>query len=485
MALQDLLDNLVSNMRLIAGGVPGPGALINVGLSPDPIQTGLISDIPGLTRTTLLLKMLRFADSSLPDPGTSIADFINAAGQVLGGQAMPNVSVELPGPPVPILQGGQLPAQPSLGQDPTTGAARANDVLSGVPGIVGVIETGHLPPTPLAVKLDWSLKVDDRDPVPFSDSKLSTLALVLPVLFGDLGTNTLHKVTISVTGWIYVADPQNPDDPSKGPAQQQLPGTLSIDVSFAAILLPRVLGLFTWPQYGTEPTSGDSNPDDSSLLLMVPADSLVSDVDSVSSALGSVKVAVAPIVSLLQGPLDPAVITSLAQPSLVVPQLQALTSGIDKFVSRINVPSHGDYYPVILKQASAPSTNSPTRGGVSDLNGIWWDKEFGGNDYYHDHAKSWLWLAPPGGSAVIYRDKNFSWDSGNANDHGRLTLTTGDTCLAGIPEFRPAPGTLDSNLSPSLPPLASANAVLDGFFTNEHPPTSNDDWAWTDSVELL
>jgi hypothetical protein len=53
----------------------------------------------------------------------------------------------------------------------------------------------------------------------------------------------------------------------------------------------------------------------------------------------------------------------------------------------------------------------------------------------------------------------------------------------GIPDFRPSPNGVDLTLSPaSLTP--NAGAALTGFFTNEHPPTSENDWAWTDSFQF-
>jgi hypothetical protein len=57
--------------------------------------------------------------------------------------------------------------------------------------------------------------------------------------------------------------------------------------------------------------------------------------------------------------------------------------------------------------------------------------------------------------------------------------------MAGIADCRPSPAIIDSNLSPSLAGLNVATAALDKFFTNERPPTTKDNWAWTDSMEFL
>jgi hypothetical protein len=511
MGLQDLLNTFVSNLNLVGGGGVTPGALITAGLNPDPTQTVLGGGVPGATRTTVLLKMLRFSDSTLPDAGTSISDFIATVGQVLGGQAMPAISVELPGPalpgariPVTQLSGGgginslaglniaqdvpasaTLPAQPSLGPD--AGTDTSHDVLSGVPGIVGVIESGLASSAPLRVSLTWTFAVANGPTATLSGLSLSALSIVPPVMFYDMQSPsappTLFDMTITVTGKVYVPDPRNPTDPQAALASATINLSTSMPVQFPGIPVPRLLGLFTWPQYGTEATSGDSNPDDSSLLLMYPADSQLTDTNSVTAAFTSVRSTAGPITSLLSGPLGASTVAPFASPTVVVQQLSALLAGLDRVTKGLSVPSHNDYVPVTLRQASAPSDNSPTRGGLSDLNGIWWDKENLGldHDYYHDHAKSLLWLALPQAQVVVYRDSKFKWN----NDHGRLTLTTGDTCLAGIPDFRPHPDTLDMILSPSLPGLNPANAQRDGWFTNEHPPNSEDNWAWTDSVEFL
>lgn len=80
---------------------------------------------------------------------------------------------------------------------------------------------------------------------------------------------------------------------------------------------------------------------------------------------------------------------------------------------------------------------------------------------------------------MIHRGTGFDADN-------QLMLTTGDTCLVGIPHFRPAPSTKDPVLDPSIPGITSAPMPIQvGRFTNEANPTSEDDWAWTDSVEFL
>lgn len=512
MSLQDLLNTFASQITLPPpGGGATAGALITVRLTPDPLKT-VLGGVPGLTRTTVLLKMLRFSDASLPGSGTAIADFVASAGQVLGGQAMPAISVELPGPalpgariPVTQLSGGgginslaglnitedvpasaTLPSQPSLGQDPATDTT--HDVLSGVPGIVGVIETAVSPPTPLRVSLNWTFAVTNGPTATLNGVPISALSLVPPVMFADAGTtpadssgNPLFSMQITVKGAVYVPNPADPANPGAALASMDInlgPAT----VSFPGIPIARFLCLFTWPRYGAEYTSGDTNPDDDSLLVMFPAGAPSLDP---AAAMSPVRQAAGPFLSLLGSPLGAGTVTPFASPAVVVQQLSALLAGLDSISSRLSVAFHGAYKPVVTTEASAPSPNSPTRGGITnDLNESWWDSE-PEHDYYHDHAKSFLWLAPPGGQVLIYRDKDYKWiTEGSLNDHGRLVLTTGDTCLAAIAHFRPQPDTLDPNLSPNIPGLTPASAQRDGWFTNEHPPSSEDNWAWTDSVEF-
>ncbi|MGA5041686.1 hypothetical protein ACPCA8_32220 [Streptomyces capoamus] len=99
MAIQDQLEAFISRIQLTGGGSVTSGSLINVGLTPDPLRTGLVTDETGVTRTTALVKMLRFSDSTLPDQETPVGEFLTGE-QILGGQAMPAIAVQLPGPPL-------------------------------------------------------------------------------------------------------------------------------------------------------------------------------------------------------------------------------------------------------------------------------------------------------------------------------------------------------------------------------------------------
>jgi hypothetical protein len=396
------------------------------------------------------------------------------------------VSVVLPGPAL----AGTLPSQPTLGQDPSkTGTDKASDVLSGVPGIVGMIETdvtGATQPSPLQVALDWVLDDGNGNPVTIPNNPVSALSIVPPVIFADLGESPVFNMTIQVQGTISVPDPANPGKPL---ASALLP-LLTATVPLQGIPIPRLLGLFTWPLYEARPAAGRSNPNQNSLLVMLPANSPLTSAASITSAIQCVQQAAGPIVTLLNGPLPAGTVTDFAPPVTVVPQLSALLSGLTSLASALAQAAcaAAGYMPVMIAKASAPSPNSQTGGGLSDITSYWWHSYAAdtGHDYYHDNAQSFLWLAPPTSQAIIYRDTNFSWGGkgGDVNNHGRMTLTTGGTCLAGIADFRPHPSTIDTNLSPSLSGLPPGGAVLDGYFTNEHPPTSESNWAWTDSIEF-
>ena len=500
--LQNLLNSFAAQIQLVSGGGSGPGSLITAALNPDPLQTGLIGGPLGLTRTNVLLKLLRFGDATLPDSGTSIAQFLQIAGQVLGGQAMPTVSVELPGPalpgariPVTTLSGGAsgvsvnplngltiaqdvpppasgLAPQPSLGQDP--GTPSANDVLSGVPGIVGVIESGLTQPLPLSVSLTWTFTVTAGPPgIPLPTpatvmNNLSSISVIPPVIFTDLTTSGLFTLQIGVTGTVTIPGMASITPVNISPAP--------ISVQFPGIPVPRLLALFTWPLYGSQPAVGRSDPNQDSLLIMLPADSPLTDKTSIASAISSVQGAVGPVLSLVSGALAAGTVAPFASPASTVTLLTALLAGLNAPGGLLSAAASGGYTPLTIAKATGA-----VRGGLSDITNLWWHSYFpGGHDYYHDNAQSFLWLAPPTGSVTLFRDTRFSSDPSDPNDHGKMTLTTGATCLAGIPDFRPSPSVLDTTLSPtSLTP--NAGAALTGFFTNEHPPTSENDWAWTDS----
>jgi hypothetical protein len=488
--------------------------LVTAGLSPDPLATGLQSAVSGLTRTTVLLKMLRFGDDALPDPGMSVTDFLGIAGQVLGGQAMPAISVELPAPalpgtriPVEQLSGGgglnslagltiaedvppsaTLPAQPRLGPDPTSSDKdKLDDVLAGVPGIVGVIESGLESPPPLRVSLDWTFTIlETQQSASVTQSGLSALGVLPPLLFVDLGADRIFTMRISVTGTITVP---NPADPSNPLASASLPKALSVTAQFPGIALPRLLGLFTWPHYGGQPAEGRTDPTQDSLLVLLPADSPLTGAASIVNAVQAVQQTLGPVTSLVTAPLSPTTVTPFATPLAIADQIGALLAGLTAVANALaKTSTDSDYRPVMTGKATAPSPSSSTRGGLGDIttSQYWWHYyAAGGHDTYHDNAQSFLWLAPPGGQVVIYRDTGFQWGEGDVDQHGRLTLTTGSTCVAGIADFRPSPSTIDTTLSPTVAGLTVATSALDGWFTNEHPPTSESNWAWTDSVEFL
>lgn len=498
--LQALLNSFASSLALVGTGAPTPGAPLALALSPDPLQVGLATPGSGLTRTTVLLKMLRFGDDSLPQPGGSIADFLAQANQVLGGQAMPAISVQLPGPalpgariPVTQLSGGgglnslsgltiaedvpgssTLTSQPSLGSDPATD--KTGDVLSGVPGIVGVIESGLSQPLPLTVSLTWTFAVPGGPTAKVSNSSLSSLSVIPPIMFVDLGASTAFELMVSVTGTITV-------EGQSVSAPVDVPPT---SFPFPGIPVPRLLGLFTWPLYGTQPAQGRSDPDQDSLLVMLPADSPLGGMASISSALTSLHSSVSPVLSLLGLPLPAGTISPFATQAELVGELTALVSGVGFLVEALARTASSGYSPVSIARAN-PTSASPVRGGLTDITQLWWHSYAfdTGHDYYHDNAQSFLWMAPPGSVCTVFRDTSFSSDPADPDQHGFLALTSGFTCLAGISDFRPHPSVVDPTLAPpglGLSPASSAS--LTGFFTNEHPPTSEGDWAWTDSVRF-
>ncbi|MFD0635057.1 hypothetical protein [Catenulispora yoronensis] len=517
MGLQEQLDAFVSKINLVATPGASPGALITAALVPDPLTTGLLDEVAGLTRTTFLLKMLRFGDAALPGPGISIADFLGVAGQVLGGQAMPAISVEMPGPAlpgaripvkelsnqgtagpgtvvnlngltvnedVPKAADGSLPQQPALGKksDAGTGAGHSvDDVLSGVPGIVGVVESGSAQ-LPLSVRLDWTFAVGDRTTM-VEARRTAALGIVPPLEFVDLGAGTELTMTIGVTGTVTVQDPV-----AGITASSEL--SRSVTVQFPGIAIPRLLGLFTWPLYGTQPAVDRSNPNQDSLLLMLPADSPLSGLDSVSSTVGSVLRTVESAVSLLSAPLPVDAVAPFGSAGDFVAQLSPLLSALSTLAATLAKANLDDYVPVTVVKATAPSDHSSVHGGVADIRPyIWhtWGAFGAGHDHYHDNAQSFLWMAPQGGQTIVYRGSGYQAaadDAGLGSASGTMTLTAGATCLAGIRDFRPAPDAVDPGLSPSaISPVSTA--VLEGRFTNETAPTNEGDWAWTNSFEFL
>jgi hypothetical protein len=262
---------------------------------------------------------------------------------------------------------------------------------------------------------------------------------------------------------------------------------VSTTVQYPGIALPRLLGLFTWPTYGTQPADGRPDAVQDSLLLILPADSpLAADKNLIGSTLAAVQQMLGSALSLVSAPLPAGAIAPFGGPGAFVARLTPLLSALGILTTTLaKLPSDG-YVPVNITKAIAPSAHSPVRGGVNDIrDNYYWHWYFpGGHDAYHDNAQSFLLLAPPGGRAVIYCGHGYQAQADDGNHAATLTLTAGGTCLVGIKDFRPAPGVVDPVLSPgTVGPLAAAQLV--GRFTNEQPPTTERDSAWTNSFEFL
>jgi hypothetical protein len=496
-SLTDQLNAVASSLSLNAAP-PNAGQPVSVSLSPDP-TTMTISDAltAGVQRVTALIKFVRFADDAMPDAGTTISDFVKTPGQVLGGQAVPAISVQLPGAALPgaripvlnqdlqtsgtasltNLSGltitgptaqdvpqpapGTLPTPPSLGPA-SSGDDPTRDLLAGIPGILAAIETGVADALKysVSVTVTWTFGVTDSHgntvgtPLIINNG-LAALTVIPPLVFSDLGMPQTFTLTITAQGHVAASS-----------ASVQF-GPISTSVPFPAISIPRFAALCTWPKYGTQSTSDDNSPDDNSTLLLFPANTTLSGAQALDLALQQLRQTIASLTNLINTATAAVVILGDATASVAL--LGALDSALGFALGALERPliaGHSDYIPLKTVFAAA-TTASPTFGGFADLNGIWWDSENAGidHDYYHDHAKSWLVVGQPGASVVIHRGNNF--DSGN-----KLTLVTGGACVVGVPDFRGAPSTFDPAFAvPGIPPQ---QATLVGSLAN-----------WSDSVEFF
>src|SRR5947209_4574371 len=193
---QQLLDAIGKGISLARdGGVQvSPGQVVHVRVvSPDLSQLSVPVITSGDVSVTWLAKSVRFGDA-LPAPlddtktfAQSVADYLGSTANVIGGMPIPAVQVPVQGPPLqgaipPAVDvgvaittiGGTLPVVSVPGLPPPVPASPAalpgipplapspitqDDVLSGVPGLLGQI-AGAIPVlvnAPVSLSVTWSV----------------------------------------------------------------------------------------------------------------------------------------------------------------------------------------------------------------------------------------------------------------------------------------------------------------------------------------
>lgn len=460
------LDALAQTLTLVAGPVQ-PG-LIRIQISPDPATLTLNDPTQEAGQTvTGFLKFVRFADEALPANGVDVSQYLAQVGNVLGGQLMQAIQVPLPGPALPGAQlpvsqvqidtrqtgstlgdihadvsvdspvvgppaGGALPVRPQLG-DITGKTDKIHDLLAGVPGIVAQFETkvSNVLPLSVSATIVWKLRlVNDGNWISLQAGPAASVEFLPTPLFSRLGPpvpSDEYEIEADVTL-------------SVGTVQTTTPHALSLRVNIPRIPVPLLGGLFTWRSYGTQSSEGDTSPDDSSLLLMIPSDSPVSTVDSITSALSNLTDTLHTLRGALASPLD-GVLTLLDSTEVtnIVGNLDASVTGIGIMLAALHysVPGHPDFQPVTLARGAKDSGSD--LGEISDISVFYFDVEEAGlgHDRYHDHAKSALLIGKPDSQLELDYEKSFD------GRQAQLTLTAGPALFVGVRDFKHAADTTD------------------------------------------
>ncbi len=424
---EQLLDAIGSGISLARDGGPqvSPGQAVHFRvLSPDLSQLSVPVIAAGNLSVTWLAKGVRFHDA-LPAPlgvntdgspkslADSLSDYLGSAANVLGGMPIPTVQVPLPGPPLegaipPAVDvgvaittiGGTLPVVSGFGLPPAVAkspmalpaipplapsAITQNDVLSGVPGLLGQI-AGAIPVlvnAPVSMSVTWSVERDGVDLVEGTDF-LAPGGLSSPVIellfgptfkeLGQEGTSTL-TVTAHVTLHAFTESVDVPP--------------LSLTVTLPDLGLPRVLAAFRHSNFAAK-DGGDSG----NVFVMVPGSYPFRAFNQLS-----------PVLTTLQ--------TALSSLQMFA-HVAGFLIGLNDLLSA--VPAQPDLQ---FRAADA----------VGDLEDIVFESHLFGDYDADEGISSVLLIGLAGTSVEIFNEDDF--DGGD----GKVTLTTGEPMWAALTSF--------------------------------------------------
>jgi len=498
-------------LSLVGTGDVTTGKAVAVSIVPDPHTVpGVMSTV---TRLTGYVKGVRFVDDQLAQlqPGESLFQWLTASSNspILGPAAVSNLTAAMPAAPLAggaqppdhvditgagtsLLNDSSLTATPHgdtasappsvLPNLPAPVGVDAQNLLSGVPGLIGQLEqiVEQLAPT---IKITWKViyRVSGADPEPTDAEWTAAPAAV------DASNNPLSAVAINIAVPIIFSDDAPPAAAATGsggprhlhvradialipPGQTVVSDTISVTLSLpiVPVQLPCFAAIFTWKVYGTTSYPGNTSADDNAVLIVLPANSplpittvappngLLAPVQNVVDALDAAEA--------LVGALPPACV--LPQPvSAVVGEVTATNRILNLVAGILNAVGHGDYHPVVITKCAAPpptpsGSKQPTidtnRGAIQALQDLYFDTEAGGHDNFYDHPICLLVVGAPGTRITFWNDEHFNVDTGNlvqgdnspgsSDPHGMLTLQTGSWGLLGMPDmgtwgFEPASQT--------------------------------------------
>ena len=419
---QQLLDTIGQGITLARDGGPqvNPGQVVHFWVvSPDLSQLSVPVIASGDVSVTWLAKSVRFGDA-LPAPlldmktfAESIADYLGSATNVIGGMPIPAVQVPVQGPPLrgaipPAVDvgvaittiGGTLPAVSVPGLPPPVPASPValpdvpplapsaiskDDVLSGVPGLLGQI-AGSLPVlvnAPVSMSVTWSVQRDGVDLVEGTDylapGGLSAPAidLIFAPTFKELGQEGTSTLTVIAKVTLH-AFTESVDVPP-----------LSLSVTLPDLGLPRVLAAFRHSNFAAK-DGGDSG----NVFVMVPGSYPFRAFNQLS-----------PVLTDLQ--------TALSSLQMFA-HIAGFLIGLSDLLNAV---------------PAQPDLQFRADDAVNDLEGIVFESHWYG-DYDADEGISSVILIGLGGAGVeIFNEDDFD------DSDGRVTLTTGDQMWAALTSF--------------------------------------------------
>ena len=403
-----ILDSLAQGLSAVRDGT-GPvssGQTVHFHTVPTTLSLQVPVLLDGAVDLAFLTKSVRFADAAFPS--TDLVSYLQNPATILGGLPVPTLQVPMQGPTLPgaippatQVNVNVLPAGPFLPprvadsapavQLPTMTPSAVNprDVLSGVPGLLGAL-AGTIPiPAllPVQVSVTWSIHKADGTPAP-ADSYAqapggnASGTDVFFIFFGlvqPLTTTGLAPSTFLVVATVTLTV-----------------GTTSVSVSLPAIPvvvpgipIPTLMLLSNSQSFGVN-NVGD---DDMARMVMVPADSPIGDLASLTNVINGTVLPVLQQLSFL--PTPPA-------------WAPGLLGTLGQLLGLINSYTPvGDRYPLVVVRADR----------VHDTSSIKFSSSFWGSDDFDDEDESVLFIGVAGQKLSLCTDDDLQGT--------RMDITTG------------------------------------------------------------